>query len=81
MLKDVRVKGAVAYTSAQRGGHRAEDEDFALVSVLLEMDPRCDDRDLIVNPGVWELLSHQAGQVADEMFRAHHPEALVEHVN
>jgi hypothetical protein len=37
--------------------------------------------DLIVNPGVWELFSRQAGLAADEMFRTHHPEAIIEHTN
>ena len=78
MLKDVRVKGPVAYTS---GRWEEDHETFALVSVLLELDPRCDDRDLNGNPGVWQVLERQAGLAADEMFRAHHPEASIEHAN
>ena len=78
MLKDVKAKGG------QKGrweGQTADDERFALVSVFLELDPRCDDRDLFVSPGVWQVLGHQAGLAADEMFRAHHPDALIEHVS
>jgi hypothetical protein len=81
MIKNVRDKGAVAYTSAHWQGQNPGDENFALVSVLLELDPRCNDRDLIVNPGVWQLFGHQAVLAADEMFRTHHPEAIIEHAN
>jgi hypothetical protein len=81
MIKNLRTKGSVAYTSAHRQGENPSDENFALVSVLLELDPRCDDRDLIVNPGVWGVFSRQAGLAADEMFRTHHPEAIIEHTD
>jgi hypothetical protein len=80
MMKNVRAKGAVAYTSAHWQGQSPSDENFAVVSVLLELDPRCDDRDLIVSPGVWEMFDHQAGLAADEMFKQHHPEAVVKHL-
>lgn len=81
LLRDVKAKGAVAYATARRGDETLDDENFALVSVLLELDPRCDDRALTTSPGVWQVLSHQAGQAADEMFRSHHPDALIEHAN
>ena len=77
MLKEVKAKGAVAYTSGRWEGQTPDAEKFALVSVLLELDPRCDDR----SPGVWQVLTHQAGLAADEMFRSRHPEALIEHAN
>ena len=80
MLRNVKVKGPVAYTSVGREGQMRDDERFALVSVFLDMDPRCDDRDLIVSPGVWEVLGLQAGLAADEMFKQHHPDAVIEHV-
>ncbi len=81
MLKNLRTKGAVTYKAAHWEGQNPSEENFALVTVLLELDPRCDDRDLIVNPAVWELFSRQAGMAADEMFRSHHPEAIIEHTN
>src|SRR5262249_36141277 len=79
MLRDVTARGAVAYTSARWEGQTADDENFATVSVLLELDPRCDDRDLIVHPNTWVALGDQANEMADEMFRLHHPEAVIEH--
>jgi hypothetical protein len=81
MRKDVKAKGSVAYFSYRGEDQTADDDRVALVSVILELDPRFDDRDLIVSPGVWQVLGHQAGLAADEVFRAHHPDALIEHVS
>ena len=78
-LRDVRAKGAVGYTTAGWAGQTAADEDFATVWVFLQLDPRFDDEDLLISPGVWRVLTEQAWQTADEMFRSHHPEALIEH--
>jgi len=78
MLRDVRAKGAVGYTTARWEGQTAADENFATVGVFLQLDPRFDD-DLIVGPGVWQVLTEQAWRMADEMFKNHHPEAVIEH--
>jgi hypothetical protein len=79
MRRDVQAKGAVAYTTARREGETAADENFAIVGVFLQLDPRFDNDDLIVSPGVWQTLTEQAWQMADEMFKNQHPEAIIEH--
>jgi hypothetical protein len=76
---DIRASGAVAYSAgAQWGG--AGDDNFAIVSVLVEVDPRFADESNTMAPGDWQLLAQQARAMADEMFKAHQPDAEIVHV-
>lgn len=81
LLRGVRASGAVAYTSARWGAEAAEVENFALVSVLLELDPRFVEESIIGSPDVRQVLDDQAAQAADEMFKSHHPDAEIRHEN
>jgi hypothetical protein len=81
LYRGMKAKGAVAYSSARREGEKEGDENFAIVSVLLEVDPKFDDENVFIHPGVWQVLRNQARQVADEMFKSRHPEAVIEHLD
>lgn len=80
LYRGMKARGAVAYSTAHREGDSAEDAKFAIVLVLSEIDPRLDDPHAFVHPELWRLLENQARQVADEMFKQHHPDAIIEHV-
>jgi hypothetical protein len=77
--RGMRAKGAVAYSTALWEGEKEGDEDHATVSVLLEVDPNFDDENPFLPPDVWKLLKSQARQMADEMFKSRHPDAVIEH--
>jgi hypothetical protein len=78
--RGMKAKGAVAYSTACREGHSKEDENFAIVSVLVEVDPRFDDPNVFIHPDIWEILANQACQMADEMFLQYQPNAVIEHI-
>jgi len=75
--RGVRAKGAVAYATASYEGEKPEDQRFAIVSVLVEIDPRFDDRAFLERPDTQRMLADQARRMADELFKSKHPEALV----
>jgi hypothetical protein len=76
----INFKGAVGYSTAQWAGETTGQEKFALVSVLLEMDPRFDDEE-ILDPEIQRMMGDQARTMADERFKAQHPEAVIEPVD
>ena len=53
----------------------------ASVTVLLEIGPRFDDQAVLSDPNVISVMTTQAQDEADEMFRSYHPDAVIEHVN
>jgi hypothetical protein len=77
LYRGMKAKGAVTYTTAHWEGERADDPTSATVGVLLEIDPRFDDKEAWDDPGVWQILESQARAVADEMFKARHPDAVI----
>ncbi len=84
LFRNMKAKGAVAYTTGFWEGESKEDQTSATVTVLLEIDPRFDDKDALDDPGVWQVLESQARMIADEMFKTRHPDALItnqEHVD
>jgi hypothetical protein len=78
LLRGVRAKGAISYSTALREGEAPEDANFAIVSVFLEVDPQFDEQDL-EHPDVRQAMAEQARAMADEMFRSRYPEAIIEH--
>ena len=72
------AKGAVSYTTAFYEGEKPEDQRFAIVSVLVEIDPRFDDRAFLERPDTRRMLADQARRMADELFRSKHPEAIIQ---
>jgi len=79
LLRGVKAEGAVGYSTAFREGEREDDQMFAAVTVLLEVDPRFGDSGFQVDPNVWREMAERAGALADEMFLSRHPRARVEH--
>ncbi len=76
--RGVRAKGAVSYTTAFYEGEKPEDQRFAIVSVLVEIDPRFDDRAFLERPDTRRMLADQARRMADELFISKHPEAIIQ---
>jgi hypothetical protein len=74
LYRGVTTKGAVSYTTAQYAGETEKDQKFADVTVLVELDPRFDNPD-----SLREMLAEQARIAADEMFKSHHADAVIEH--
>jgi len=76
--RGVRAKGAVSYTTAAYEGEKPEDQGFAIVSVLVEIDPKFDERAFLERPDTRRMLGDQARRMADELFKSKHPEAIVQ---
>ena len=71
-----KARGAVGYGTARRGSEAAGSELHAIVSVLLEYDPRLSDprsSDL-----VWESMTEEARVLADELFKSRHRKARIQ---
>src|SRR4029077_854772 len=79
LLKGVKAAGAVGYLTSVWEGEQQDDQRFATVSVLLEVDPRFGDSGFDVDPNAWSEMADRAGALADEMFLSRHPRARVEH--
>jgi len=79
LYRGMKAKGVVAYSTARWEGQKEGSEKFATVSVLLEVDPRFDEANVFIHPNVWEVMTHQARTMADEAFKTHHPDAVIEH--
>ena len=81
LFRGTQASGTVSYSAARWGSEPAGTERLASVSVLLEVGPRFDDRRSLDDPNVRQVMTQQALLVGDEMFRSHHPDAVIEHVN
>lgn len=79
--RTLKPKGAVSYSTAQWLGDKEGEEKFAHVYVLVEVDPLIDDRTIASNPVILSTMSEQAREMADEMFKSKHPDAIIEHQN
>ncbi len=73
--KGVKAKGAVAYTTAHWEGEHADDQRYAAVQVLLEVDALFDEAALNASPHLQRELAERADAMADEMFLSRHPRA------
>jgi len=76
--RGVRAKGAVSYTTASYEGEKPEEQRFAIVSVLVEIDPKFDERAFLERPDTRSMLADQARRMADELFTSKHPEAIIQ---
>jgi hypothetical protein len=76
--RGVRAKGAVSYTTASYEGEKPEEQRFAIVSVLVEIDPKFDERAFLERPDTRRMLADQARRMADELFTSKHPEAIIQ---
>jgi hypothetical protein len=77
----MRSKGAVGYSTARYEGETAEDERHATVAVLLEIGPQFDDERILSDPNVRRVMAAQARAEADELFKFHHQNAIIEHID
>ncbi len=71
-----KTRGAVGYVSSRWESETVDDVNHAIVSVLLEYDPRLSDprsSDL-----VWKSMTDEARILADELFKSRHPKARIE---
>jgi hypothetical protein len=81
LFRGIQASGAASYSTARWGGEPGGTERFAMVSVLIDVGPQFDDRKSLNDPNVRQLMMQQAMILGDEMFRSHHPDAVIEHVN
>jgi hypothetical protein len=76
----INFKGAMGYSTARWESETASEENLGTVTVLLEMDPSFGDKD-ILDLKVQRMMGDQARMMADERFKAQHPEAVIEPVD
>jgi hypothetical protein len=79
LYRGVRPKGAVSYSTALYEGEKPGDQKFAIIHVLVEVDPSIDERTIAANPVILSHLVEQAQSLADGMFKQRHPEATIHH--
>ncbi|MGC8643718.1 MAG: hypothetical protein ACP5XB_27985 [Isosphaeraceae bacterium] len=72
-------KGAVSYTTAFWEGEKPSDAHHAHVNVLVEFDREHETSALSSGSELHCMLIDQANALADELFKRHHPEAVVAH--
>ena len=81
LFRDTKATGAVAYSTARWEGEPEGAEKQATVAVLLEVGPQFDDPKILEDPNVQRVTRREAATIADEMFKHHHPGAVIEHVD
>ena len=80
LFTGVKAKGAVGYSTAKWEGERKGDENFAIVTVLVECDETMFDSHGRVRPTSRPVITMTARELADRMFKTRHQDALIEHV-
>ncbi len=79
LYRGMKAKGAVGYTTGRWEGEEAGDEDHAIVTVLVECDQTMCDSHSRVRPTAWPAVVAAARELADQMFKTRHQDALIEH--
>ena len=79
--RGMKAKGAVAYSTGRWEGEKSEQQDSAVVSVLLEVDAGFDEKNPFLTPDVLSLMTDQANVLADELFTKRNPGAEIEHAD
>jgi hypothetical protein len=79
LRKGVKAKGAVGFTTGAWEGESADDPGHAIVSVLMEVDPRSSELGDADDSDARRELAERARGLADEMFLSRHPRAKIEH--
>jgi len=79
LLRGVKAKGAVSYSTAMRAGEGADDQMHAIVTVLLEVEPRSREASVADDPHLRREFAERAQGLADEMFLSRHPRAQIQH--
>jgi hypothetical protein len=78
-LEPVGFTGPVSYSTARWEGQPEGDEQFATVTVVVECDPKLRESSRVPDQLVVKRMTEEAGKLADQMFRSHHPNAVIEH--
>jgi hypothetical protein len=71
----VRIRGQVGYSTSRYEPEPPGHEQFAVITVLIEYDPRL--RDPRDDPAIWRAMIDEARSLADQGFKAHHPKAVI----
>jgi hypothetical protein len=79
LLRGVKAKGAVRYTSGTSEGQTTEDQRHATVEVRLAVDPQSSMVGAYDDPGLRLKFAERAQRLADEMFLTRHPRARTKH--
>lgn len=79
ILEGTKARGAVAITTARWASDSADDENWALVTVFIEFDPRLRDPRIGYQPGLWEAMTEEARHLADARFKRRYPKAMITH--
>jgi hypothetical protein len=79
LYRGIKTKGAVSYASASYEGEKPEDQKFAIVSVLVEIDPKLDEEAILDDPAIRHITADQARKLADDWFKSRHPDSTIEH--
>jgi hypothetical protein len=74
----LRPKGVVSYAT-HGPGDDPNDEPLAMILVLVEVEPRLEERTIAINPVISTMLVDQARSLADAVFRKKHPDATIRH--
>jgi hypothetical protein len=79
VLKGVRARGAVGYSTGSWEGENSADTRFAIVWVLLAVNPALASPAIVNRSDVRRMMSDQARMAADQVFLVKHPAAAIEH--
>ncbi len=79
LLRGVKAKGAVGYSTSNWEGESADDQRHAIVAVLLEAEPRTAEAGVADDPVHRRKFAQHAERFADEMFLSRHPRAHIQH--
>ena len=77
VIRGAEAKGAVGYSTAYWGRETLADVRHAVVLVLLEIDAKFEKSDIEDDPDLIRALTKQANLMADELFKKHHPDAVI----
>ncbi len=77
VIRGSQVKGAVGYSTAHWEGETSANVNRATVLVLVEIDPKFEKSEIEHDPKLLSTLTKQANLTADQMFRQHHPDAVI----
>jgi hypothetical protein len=76
--RGLKSTGVASYSTALWHGDKPEDQKFALIYVLVEVDSELDEKTLLANSNLLVALAEQARTLADAMFRQKYPDAEIE---
>ncbi len=77
VIRGGEAKGAVGYSTAYWGRETLADVRHAVVLVLLEIDAKFEKSDIEDDPDLIRALTKLANLMADELFKKHHPDAVI----